>query len=178
MTYFKLIAFGLILISFDNSLSAQGLSSIEWGRPVAYSDFEAKPDKADTAAANISVTILLGYSKDRDGYLKFKVVAVMDKDESWIKDAFRIEAILRHEQGHFDIAHIFAKKLEANLKSRRYTSNDVNALNTLYDSFLEKMNVLQVKYDKETHGGLDAAAQARWKRFIQNEIAALERNNP
>ena len=145
-------------------------STTEWGRPVVYADFEAKPDRADTAAANISVTISLGYAKTRDGNLKYRVTAVMDKDESWIKEEFRTKEVLNHEQGHFDIAHIYAKKLEAALKTRRYMAKDVPALHALYDTFLEKMNALQLQYDKETKGGADLNAQIRWKKFIENKI--------
>ena len=41
---------------------AQGASTLEWGSPISYGDFASKPGKADTAAANISVTIVLGYA--------------------------------------------------------------------------------------------------------------------
>lgn len=113
---------------------------------------------------------MLGYARKNDGSLRFKVAAVMDRDESWIRDQFRNAAILSHEQGHFDIAHIFARKLEADLKSKRYRVGDVAELSTLYDNFLEKMNALQMQYDRETRGGLDLKAQARWRKYIHDEI--------
>lgn len=160
----------------NTNLFAQDDASIEWGRPVMYTDFEATPNAKDTAAANISVTILLGYSAVRDGTLAFKVVAVMDKRESWIREAFKTEAVLRHEQGHFDIAHIFAKQLEKELSSRAYTTREVKTLNALYNTFLEKMNTLQLRYDKETKGGLEAGAQRRWQKYIEGEIMLVEEN--
>lgn len=159
-------------------VSAQGSSSVEWGKPILYQDFEAKPMPTDTAAANISVTILLGYSSTRTGSLKFKVVAVMDKDESWIKDEFKRDHILKHEQGHFDIAHIYAKRLESALKQNRYTPKDVQLLNEIYDNALEEMNAIQIRYDRETSGGWNALAQSKWRRFIQNELKELNGLTP
>jgi predicted secreted Zn-dependent protease len=149
---------------------SQGSTSIEWGKPVSYSDFESSPPKADTAAANISVTILLGYSNTKSGELKFRVVAVMDKDQSWMKKEFRKDHILKHEQGHFDIAEIYAKKLDSALKKKRYTAKDVAILNALYDDYLGQMNELQLRYDQETKGGWDGLAQSKWRRFIFREL--------
>ena len=169
----RLLIIIIILSGAEARVSAQGSSSVEWGNPILYQDFEAKPMSSDTAAANISVTILLGYSSTRAGSLKFKVVAVMEKDESWIKDEFRRDHILKHEQGHFDIAHIYAKRLESTLKQKRYTPKDVQLLNKIYDSTLEEMNALQIRYDRETSGGWNALAQSKWRRFIQNELKGL-----
>jgi hypothetical protein len=77
---------------------AQGGATLEWGSPISYGDFESKPVETDTAAANISVTIVLGYSSGRDGDLSFRVFAAMDKDQSWIKDEYRNNEILKHNR--------------------------------------------------------------------------------
>jgi hypothetical protein len=159
----------------SRAVYAQGSSSsVEWGHPISFEDFEATPLRSDTAAANISVTILLGYSNTPKGSLSFRVVAVMEKNESWIKDEFRRHHILKHEQGHFDIAHIYAKRLETTLRQKRYSENDIAALTTLYDQFLEEMNVLQIRYDRETKGGWDALAQSKWRRFIEGELRGVD----
>ena len=165
----------LVLLTGSVCVWAQGATTLEWGSPISYGDFESKPVNADTAAANISVTIVLGYSPGRDGDLRFRVFAAMDKDQSWIKDEYRNDEILKHEQGHFDIAHIFARKLEASLKSKRYTKTDVAKLNDLYDRYLVMMNDLQTRYDQETRGGLNPIAQSKWRMFIRRELDALER---
>lgn len=160
----------LIHVLTTRPLSAQGPSSLEWGRFIGYKDFQASAPQYDTAAASISVTILLGYSSTKSGTLAFRVVAVMDKKQSWIKDEYKKDHILRHEQGHFDIAHIYAKKLEASLKLRQYTSRDTVALNHVYDRHLEEMNGRQIRYDVETKGGWDLLAQSKWRRIIAGEL--------
>lgn len=171
----RVIILVLLVTRIWTGAAAQGPASIEWGRPITTDDFESRPPEKDTAAANISVTILLGYSSASNGHLRFKVVAVMDKDKSWIRKQFRKNhAILMHEQGHFDIAHIYAKKLEESLKGKRYTKNDVQGLHKIYDDFLAQMNAVQLKYDRETKGGLDPMAQSKWRRFIHAELTMAE----
>ena len=160
----------LTIVITKHSAFSQGSSSIEWGNLITYADFQSSPDKADTAAANISVTILLGYSNTKTGALKFRVVAVMDRDQSWMKKEFRNDHILKHEQGHFDIAEIYAKKLDAALKKKHYTSKDVATLNALYDDYLAEMNELQLRYDRETRGGWDELAQSKWRRMIDRGL--------
>lgn len=165
----------LFLFAASNSLFAQGSSSrdhssLEWGSPIVFKDFKSRPDLADTAAARISVSIQLGYYPGRDGVMKFKAAGMMERNESWIKEQYKNVEILKHEQGHFDIAHIFAKKLEKNLKEKRFTAKDINIINAVYDNFLAMMNEVQVSYDEETHGGLNRGAQARWKKFIEGEL--------
>jgi len=160
----------LVPLCLSVELSAQDPTSLEWGKPIRYDDFKASPAPRDTAAANISVTILLGYSGKAAESLKFRVVAVMDRSESWMKTEFKRDHILRHEQGHFDIAHIYAKKLEASLEKRNYTASDLQLLNDLYDRFLREMNELQLRYDTETKGGWDDLAQSKWRRFIAMEL--------
>lgn len=152
---------------------AQDASSLEWGSPISYDDFESRPNQSDTAAANISVSILLGYVNTKSNILRFKVVAVMDKDESWIKEGFKKDHILKHEQGHFDIAQIYARKLKAFLKKRFYTPRDVRTLHDLYDDFLNQMNEVQVRYDEETRGGWDPVAQSKWRRYIEQELSGV-----
>ena len=107
------------------ALLAQDGSSTEWGTPIRFEDFRATPDARDSAAASISVTILLGYSARPGGNLSFKVAAVMDKNESWMKEEFRSTKILYHEQGHFDIAHMYARKLDAHLRKTTFTRKDL-----------------------------------------------------
>ena len=163
----------ILILGAVHPALGQDASSLEWGRPISYDDFQSKPDEADTAAANISVSILLGYGNTQNNTLRFKVVAVMDKNESWIKDGFRKAHILKHEQGHFDIAQIFARKLAAELKKRLYTPRDVRILSELYDDFLHQMNEVQVRYDDETRGGWDPVAQSKWRRYIEEGLSGL-----
>lgn len=176
MPFINRLIYTLILLTGHSvCVWAQGGATLEWGSPITFGDFESKPVEADTAAANISVTIVLGYSSGRDGDLTFRVFAAMDKDQSWIKEEYRNDEILKHEQGHFDIAHIFARKLGASLMGKRYTRNDVAKLSDVYDRYLVMMNDLQTKYDRETRGGLNPVAQSKWRMFIRRELAALER---
>jgi hypothetical protein len=146
----------------------------EWGKPISYDDFQAKPDNADTAAAWISVTIELGYVPDKQGILKFQSRALMDKSQSWIKLQHRRNNVLVHEQGHFDLAHIIAKKLETNLKDEGYTKDQVPRIEQVYDQFLQLLNDLETQYDRQTKGGLNREQQEKWNEQIQKDLKSIQ----
>jgi len=161
----------LIATLHAGNVNAQPSSLKKWGRPLRFEDFLGRPNATDTAAANISVSIVLGYGSDANGNLRFTVYAAMDKNESWIKDRFRLYHILRHEEGHLDIAQIHAAKLAAVLAGKRFTEVDIETLNALYASHVEEMNIQQLAYDRETNGGWNEQAQSRWRVQIQSELA-------
>lgn len=175
MERFVYIILCFALFTTAGSLQAQDESSLEWGTPITAGDFLAPPNEQDTAAASISVTIVLGYFSNLQGQLKFRIVAVMDKAESWIKEEFKNDhEILLHEQGHFDIAHIYAQRLNTHLRQKKFSQNDVAALQRIYDNFLGRMHVLQIRYDEETNGGINSEAQQKWRKMIDDELSSVE----
>jgi hypothetical protein len=149
-------------------------SIVEWAHPISFDDFQAIPDEADTAAARISVTIELGYVPDKQGQLKFQTRALMDRSQSWVKLQHRRNYVLLHEQGHFDLAHIIAKKFENDLKAKRYTKDQVPLVEKFYDQFLEMLNQLSLEYDIQTSGGANRDEQRKWLDKIKNDLSSIQ----
>jgi hypothetical protein len=156
-------------------LLAQPDNLLEWGKPIQYEDFQAKPEDTDTAAARIAVSIELGYVENKNGLMTYRIRALMDKSESWMKEEFRKEYIRLHEQGHFDLTYIVAGKLEANFKSKKFTKVNINEIHKIYDTFLEQLNKLEVQYDVETKGGSYRKGQEKWNETIKKELAAMKK---
>jgi hypothetical protein len=83
--------------------------------------------------------------------------------------------VLEHEQKHFDITEIVARKI------RRYlTGRDVNFKNVdaVYDELLkmaDEIDTLNERYDSETDHSRDGFAQLKWNDYIASELKALEK---
>lgn len=170
----KWIGLVLALGVFPEIIFSQSSSSLLWGTPISFQDFQAIPDKNDSAAARISVSIGL-YQWKSNGLVRFSVKAFMEKSESWMKEKFKDEPTLRHEQGHFDIAQIFALKLSGALKDKKSKAftGDASEVKKLYDLHLQEMNRFQNRYDSATHGGLRTEIQINWQSKIRNELGRL-----
>jgi hypothetical protein len=95
--------------------------------------------------------ILFKINPNSDGYSD-SIIAVFYRAESWVKG--RSESALIHEQGHFDISEIFARKLRNEAESER--------------------DAMENLYDKDTKHSIDAVRQAYWNGRIGRELKALE----
>src|SRR5580704_14365013 len=114
---------------------------IDWdaNRKLKWDDFMAAPDKNSPNAAETSSTIKFDYSYN-GRELKYHIACQFDKKKSWVR--VKTDYILSHEQGHFDIAEIFARKLNKSLKE--YTVVKVSDLtrdvNHIYENSMQQLH--------------------------------------
>jgi predicted secreted Zn-dependent protease len=106
------------------------------------------------------------------------VIAGFRPRESWVKpeildDPETRRTVLAHEQTHFDIGELHARRMRevfAHLTGPcRKTDADLSALARRL-SHNEAME--QARYDSETNHGLNAAQQAAWSLQTRERFAA------
>lgn len=93
------------------------------------------------------------------------------KSKSWIKGAD--EKVLKHEQGHFDIAEIYARKFEQAMKQYQ----DIIDV-SFWDKFYKTYNEInqehlqeQDKYDEMAH---TSVGQEFYYKKIQDELKSVK----
>jgi predicted secreted Zn-dependent protease len=83
--------------------------------------------------------------------------------------------ILSHEQGHFDIAEIYARKLNKALSAYVFNRNTVSRdVNAIYDDVIKLHHKAQEQYDDETDYSRNFKEQEEWKNRIAAELKILE----
>ena len=94
--------------------------------------------------------------------LKIEAFAVFDKNHSWIME--KTQRILDHEQGHFDIAEIYAVRFEKKVNDSLIRDADVflDYLNACYKEIAVQGNVAQAKYDIYTMNTLGRQEYDKW----------------
>ena len=85
--------------------------------------------------------------------------------------------LLLHEQGHFDLAEIYAREIRHDILTIRSKVNRDNykmldSIHHLWDSKLLKE---QIKYDKETDYSRDTLRQSEWMVEIKSRLQKLSR---
>ncbi|HPF12292.1 MAG TPA: DUF922 domain-containing protein [Flavobacteriaceae bacterium] len=103
---------------------------------------------------------------------KLSVVANFYCYHSWVNK--RTENLLRHEQTHFDIAELFARKLRKRFETLK--SQGEKRFSVYYSEFKEYSALcreMQKKYDRETQHGNDFQANDTWKELIQKELGSF-----
>lgn len=149
--------------------------------PVTWDDFQGTPPENSPHDAETesgiehneydfegSFNSTTGKYEARPTNLKAK--ATMDKSGSWVKPDKKTDALLQHEQYHFDISEYYARKLQTALEGIVGTGDTPEAATADLDAKVEaKYNEVkaehratQDKYDEETDHGRNAEKQAEW----------------
>lgn len=106
--------------------------------------------------------------------VKIEIETIFNKDKSW-KDARRInDYVLLHEQKHFDIAEIFARKLRKEVVENIKTSADYyKNFKTIYSRISNEYRDFQIAYDRDTQNGMDKEKQAQYNTSISEALENL-----
>ena len=171
-------------VSLAESIDAQMArhEAIAWSpkRPLTWADFRGTPPASTSAAAETAYTLFHGAQCTRSRF-EFLVVAAFRPKDSWVRQAVlkspadSVRA-LRHEQTHFDIAELHARRM------RRYFSEmmapckvPTDQLASMAERFIRDERGAQEKYDDETNHSRDAARQTLWDKDIASQLAGLGR---
>lgn len=132
---------------------------IGW-RKLHYSDFKG-PKRGEYAA--LSTTQITLETTGDNGRYSFKATARFLPYQSFINSP----SVLAHEQLHFDITELFARKIDSALAPLQKCSYKQCArAYQIHDSLIIEWDKFQRLYDRETKHSLDTAAQKIWERTI------------
>lgn len=147
---------------------------------LTWDDFqgEKKFSKFASAATSYKIDIFpLEVMVDEKGniqdYEKLTVRAQFYKRHSWTSTESIF--LLEHEQLHFDIAELFARKIKkrfAELKSAKESRFSKYQEN--YSLIWNQCRKYQKQYDLETKHGQNLASNQKWEQLISLELKALE----
>jgi predicted secreted Zn-dependent protease len=104
-------------------------------------------------------------------FLDYEVNAYFYPNESWYKPELCDANTLAHEQLHFDISELFARKMRNRL-DRTSFSDDVKAeVRKIFKDILDELKDFQARYDMETNYSRNRGKQAEWDLAITEALA-------
>lgn len=181
----KSLSFLLILFFTPLLLPAQreGEELLAWSptRKLNWADYKASPDPDSDAAATTATYLIFSYSI-RNEVPSFTIESKFSKTRSW--GLHKTAYILSHEQGHFDISEIFARKLYKKIKEYRFNKRSYQKdLKKIYQDILDEKEKMQSDYDRETNHSINKEKQKEWLEKISRELEkyadyAGYQNNP
>jgi len=166
----NLFIFLISLITTSQTSPTPAENLILWSptRKLTWTDFKASPDASSSNAALTNAKILFSYEHDGET-LKFKVRCGFDKTKSWGR--VKNDYILAHEQKHFDISELYARKLYKALREYKFKVKTVdNDLNAIYQKVIQEHFTTQAQYDRETDHSLRPEEQKKWDEKIDQEL--------
>lgn len=161
------------------SLGAAAQSDTVYWSPVRLTDSQFKKE---TPSASTSRQLTPNRHWTLEGYIfnglrfsfetsgktiRYEVVAYMLPYESWLKD-HNDPLTLEHEQAHFDISEVFARKL----RKRLSTVKDGPSARRLMHQYFDDLQDEQKRFDKAHRG--ESGVSDNWKKKIKE---GLENNS-
>lgn len=149
---------------------------IRWSasRPLKVSDFKGRPRPAQTHAALTSANINTGAICRGDVFMG-TAQASFDPTASWVRDpAAMTPALLRHEQLHFDIAEVYARRLRQQLAALRLSCSRLgDRFDHVSQAAYAAWQKAEDDYDLDTRHGLEHARQAQWEAQVRQQLLDL-----
>ncbi|MEP3571107.1 MAG: DUF922 domain-containing protein, partial [Flavobacteriaceae bacterium] len=105
--------------------------------------------------------------------LDFEVNAYFYPNESWYKPKICDDIILSHEQLHFDISELFARKMRAKLKRTSFSDNVKAEIRKIYRETLKELKDFQELYDWETNFSRNTEKQLEWNKKIAEALDTI-----
>ncbi len=152
----------------DVKLYWDELNSLSWEH------FKPVVERSNNDAAMSSIAIESRSVIDKTGAF-IRVRAVFDPQKSWVKNDCKTAYILNHEQMHYNIVEIFARKLRKAIATSTFKQATFkDDYNRLFDRLADEHEAYQERYDEETNHSIYKEDQEAWNTKIQAELDLLD----
>ncbi len=140
---------------------------------LSWADFKGKVPPAAVPAATTASGISYTYSANllhHEVKLDFEVNAYFYPNESWYKPEQCTDNTLTHEQLHFDIAELFARKMRNRLRRTSFSDDVKEEVRRIYKDILQALKDYQDQYDWETNIPRNLEKQLEWNQKIAEAL--------
>jgi hypothetical protein len=162
------------IIFSTTSFAQQPQSLLEWNEyyTLGWEDFQGRPAEGTFGDAGTAVHI-----KAKPYYvgkeIRYDVYAYFNREKSWKRDTSN--ALLKHEQLHFHIAELYARKIRKKIDVLSAAgTNDIDTYNAAIKQLLLESNEADERYDYETLHGAISKKQAAWEKKVLEELSQLD----
>jgi len=144
-------------------------------RKLMRKDFEGTKPDSSNASAGASIRLRLNYVI-KGMSTSFDARCLFFKKESWYVYSDTRRLILLHEQGHFDIGEIVARKLRKDLSEAVKKTSVISPrrIDSIYHIHAKVLDDMQGLYDAETNHSLIIDEQERWNLKIRQMLDSLD----
>ncbi len=156
--------------------NAQTSDSLNWeaSRKLRWADFLGMPDEHTIFGAR-TFTALRYKLYDNDTGCRVVVRCIFLKMMSWRSDKDTTTYALQHEQGHFDISELYARKLRKAFGEYHYVKRSVHHdVAAIFEQICAEKTAFNNLYDKETIHSLNRVKQQEWIAKIAAVLDSLQ----
>jgi len=106
--------------------------------------------------------------------VKLIVNVKFNSAKAWVVPEKKNDLLLKHEQGHFDIAYVSGLEFRRRVQNTNIPFNNIRGeINRIYMNILKEFALLQKQYDDETDHYKNQEGQEKWNKKIDEMILSL-----
>jgi hypothetical protein len=189
MTLFNLLT-GILMLSYFSIAPGKAKTSVpnvpleyneeetnehipwSYDRMLKWEDFLCEPVRNSDAVALTSTTLGITF-KYNSGRFVYNINCSFSKKKSW--GLLRTPYILAHEQAHFDISEIYARKLHQEMRNYRPNFSTLKKdVSAIYERVIQEEKAFQEWYDGETSHSRKKGKQEEWLGKIDQLLEETE----
>lgn len=170
----------IILLSLVTTTVVSQEEKMEWDadRQLTWKDFRGTPEKTKDYVATTNSGISLGFrSQTAKGVTSYIIMinSYFYPDQSWYRKGNVSAYILKHEQTHFDISEIFARKLRKKLAVLDQSDPAFkNKVEQIYTENEYERVLFQSTFDVETQHSNYPDREREWEQKVVDLLTALD----
>jgi hypothetical protein len=142
-----------------------------------WSDFRDFSNKKYKYGATSAVYLYYNPQLLSNDSINITIKANFDRSQSWYIRALARNELLSHEQLHFDIVELFARKFRKRLLDFNDSLDFASLQKRCEVEFMElqnQCNMMQNQNDVETSHGVDPEAQDEWDKNVLLELIKMK----
>lgn len=170
----NLIVF-ICFLSLTSYQANQSDDKIYWTNSIklTWDDFKGAPDQNSKFSAITKCGYGYEFSTKKDS-ISIVTTCYFKKKSSWVKENTKTKALLKHEQCHFDLAELNARKFRKLVASYQFKAKTAGeTIESLFNKSYSEYSKIQEVYDKETNISRSVVKQSEWEKKIAKELKEL-----
>lgn len=177
-SYMKIYLFLLIGLCFIPAIGQEQNKYWNSEKDLRWEDFKAEPDLRipyhAITSSGISFSWSIRISPDGKENFKSEIQTYFNPKESWVKKDSKSPVLLAHEQLHFDISELHARKLKQAVEQYEVTPEIKNDMRRIFDSIQRERIEMQERFDLESRHGTDSIMEVKWQNQVRLELEELK----
>jgi hypothetical protein len=144
---------------------------------LSWNDFKGRARRNSGEPSAVTDTGFRVQLECRGGALDIRVAVEFYGSSSWVKVARKSAELLRHEQGHFDITELYARKMRKAIREAKIGCEDDRkaeaAGKKIFEEFDRAWEKAEKEYDAETEDGTNSVRQKEAGERVGRELGEL-----
>lgn len=173
----KLLSVILLFLVFSPSVTEE--EKIVWTEDyrLSWTDFKGVPSGPDeyVASTNSGVSFSFSYTvKNGRQEVNYSIRSNFYPDLSWYRPDKVSDYILAHEQMHFDISELAARKLRRALAELPRDVTFKERSDMIYNQNEADRREMQTQYDRDSDHSNNEEEEYRWRTYVAEQLEAYE----